>query len=57
MSSFSPTQIAELVCTRISHDLIGNIGAISNAMELMEDDPSDVEDLKPLLHLRSFNTV
>ncbi len=45
----SPTLITELVCTRISHDLIGNIGAISNAMELWDDDPSDLGDLKPLL--------
>lgn len=49
MKSFLPTEIAELVCTRISHDLIGNIGAISNAMELWEDDPSDTDDLVPLL--------
>ena len=49
MNSFLPTEIAELVCTRISHDLIGNIGAISNAMELLEDDPSDTDDLVPLL--------
>jgi len=48
-TSFLPTEISELICTRISHDLIGNIGAISNAMELLSDDPSDVEDLKPLL--------
>ena len=34
--------ITELVCTRISHDLIGNIGAFSNAMELLEDDDNDV---------------
>lgn len=33
--------ISELVCTRISHDLIGNIGAFSNAMELLEDDDND----------------
>ncbi len=33
--------ITELVCTRISHDLIGNIGAFSNAMELLEDDDND----------------
>ncbi|HCU58984.1 MAG TPA: histidine phosphotransferase, partial [Alphaproteobacteria bacterium] len=49
MTTYLPTEIAELICTRISHDLIGNMGAISNAMELWEDDPSDVADLKPLL--------
>ena len=35
--------ISELVCTRISHDLIGNIGAFSNAMELLEDDDNDAD--------------
>ncbi len=53
MTAFLPTEIAELICTRISHDLIGNIGALSNAMELLEDDPSDVEDIKPLLESSS----
>lgn len=33
--------ISELICTRISHDLIGNIGAFANAVELMEDDDVD----------------
>ena len=33
--------ITEIVCTRISHDLIGNIGAFANALELMEDDDID----------------
>lgn len=38
--------ITELVCTRISHDLIGNIGAFSNAMELLEDDDNDASFVK-----------
>lgn len=33
--------ISELICTRISHDLIGNIGAFSNAVELLEDGDDD----------------
>ena len=33
--------ITELVCTRISHDLIGNIGAFANAVELLEDGDED----------------
>ena len=42
--------ISELICTRISHDLIGNIGAFANAMELMDDDDTDfVNDLKGTL--------
>lgn len=45
--------IAELVCTRLSHDLIGNIGAVSNAVELLDDDPSSIEDIKPILEISS----
>ena len=49
--------ISELVCTRISHDLIGNIGAFSNAMELLEDDDNDAnfvnESLAMLKHISS----
>ena len=49
MTDIAQTQVAELICTRISHDLIGNIGSISNALELMEDDPSDITDVMPIL--------
>ena len=49
MEKPSSIEIAELICTRLSHDLIGNIGALCNAVELMEDEPSDIDDLKPLL--------
>lgn len=31
------TELAEMVCTRISHDLIGNIGALSSALELVKE--------------------
>lgn len=48
MTEFSPDQIVELVCTRLSHDLIGNIGAVANAVELMEDDDS-LSDVRPIL--------
>ncbi|MBE6450895.1 MAG: hypothetical protein IJF12_03160 [Alphaproteobacteria bacterium] len=51
--SFSSTQVAELICTRISHDLIGNIGAVSNAVELLDDDPESIEDVKPILEISS----
>lgn len=46
-------QLSELICTRISHDLIGNIGAVANAVELLEDDPESVTDVKPILELSS----
>ena len=49
MKQVLSTEIAELICTRISHDLVGGIGTISNALELWEDDPDDVLSLKPLL--------
>ena len=50
---YSSTLIAELICTRISHDLIGNIGAVSNAVELLDDDPECVADVKPILEISS----
>lgn len=46
--------LTELVCTRISHDLIGNIGAFANAVELLEDDDDDfIEDIKSTLKTSS----
>jgi len=33
--------ISELICTRISHDLIGNVGAFANAIELLEDEDGE----------------
>ena len=53
MENFS---ISELICTRISHDLISNIGAFANAMELLEDGDDDGEfaaDIKSTLKLCS----
>ena len=48
--------ISELICTRISHDLIGNIGAFANAVELMEDD--DVDFLTEIKNtLKTSSTV
>lgn len=34
---FKQTELADLVCTRISHDLIGNIGALAGALELIQE--------------------
>lgn len=46
--------ITELVCTRISHDLIGNIGALGNAVELLEDGDNDfLPEIKAMLKLSS----
>ena len=48
------TLISELICTRISHDLIGNIGAVSNAVELLEEGDMDfLDDIKSILKVSS----
>ena len=42
--------ITELVCTRLSHDIVGNIGAVSNAVELLEEGDMDfIDDIKSIL--------
>jgi len=47
--------ISELLCTRISHDLIGNIGAFANAVELMEDEDDDfLNEIKSTLKTSSW---
>lgn len=46
--------ISEVIATRLSHDLIGNIGAVSNAVELLnEGDESDKEDITNILNFSS----
>lgn len=46
----STTELTELVCTRLSHDLIGSIGAISSSLELIEDENGQLdEDTKNIL--------
>lgn len=43
-------QIAELICTRISHDVMGSIGAVGNASELLEEGDMDfIDDIKSIL--------
>ena len=47
-------RICELVCTRISHDIVGNIGAVANAVELLEEDDLDfMDDIKSILKTSS----
>ena len=42
--------VTELVCTRLSHDIIGNIGAVANAVELLEEGDLDfMDDIKSIL--------
>lgn len=38
------TELAEMISTRISHDLIGNIGALSSALELMKENNDELDD-------------
>ena len=46
--------ISEIVATRLSHDLIGNIGAVANAVELLnEGDEDDREDIGNILNFSS----
>lgn len=35
-----PTQLAQLICTRLCHDLAGPIGAVAAGVELIGDDPT-----------------
>lgn len=50
----SDIEISELIATRISHDIIGNIGAVSNAVELLEEGDLDfLDDIKSILKTSS----
>lgn len=54
MNMLSPS-VTELICTRISHDLIGNIGAVSNAVELLEEGDMDfLDDIRSILKTSSL---
>ncbi len=46
--------LSELICTRISHDLIGNIGAVANAVELLEEGDMDfLPEIQSILKVSS----
>ena len=50
----SNTFLAEVIATRLSHDLIGNIGAVCNGVELLkEGDEQDIDDVKNILDFSS----
>lgn len=54
MPSLTKLDISELMTTRISHDLIGNVGAVANAVELLEEGDLDfLEDIKSILKTSS----
>lgn len=48
-----------LICSRLCHDLVGPVGAISNGIELMEmeDDPSEAADALDLLRHSADNAA
>ena len=49
-------KLIELICTRINHDVIGNIGAVANAVELLEEGDMDfLDDIKNILKISSTN--
>ncbi len=46
--------VCELICTRLSHDIVGNIGAVANAVELLEEGDMDfIDDIKSILNVSS----
>lgn len=48
--------ISELIHTRISHDIIGNVGAVANAVELLEEGDTDfLDDITSILKASSFS--
>lgn len=54
MTNLPVTSVSELICTRISHDIIGNIGAVANAVELLEEGDVDfLDDIKTILKASS----
>ena len=53
-NELNSTALAELICTRLSHDIIGNIGAVANAVELLEEGDMDfIDDIKSILKTSS----
>ena len=54
---FTSTELADLVCTRLSHDLIGNIGALSGALELLEDSNNVLDDDTKNILTTATNTL
>ncbi len=46
--------LTQLVCTRLSHDIVGNVGAVANAVELLEEGDMDfMDDIKSILKTSS----
>ena len=55
-SKLNKNLVCELICTRLSHDIVGNVGAVSNAVELLEEGDMDfIDDIKSILGVSSKN--
>ncbi|MBE0532481.1 MAG: hypothetical protein IH626_16775, partial [Rhodospirillales bacterium] len=42
-------RVAQLLCSRVCHDLIGPVGAVASGIELMGEDGSMAEDAMALI--------
>ena len=50
----SETELAELICTRFRQDVIGNVGAVYNAEEILEEGDMDfLDDIRSILKVSS----
>ncbi len=47
--------LSEILMTRLSHDLIGNIGAVANAVELLGEEDNSDEDKKDITNILNFS--
>ncbi len=48
-------KLQEFICTKINHDIIGHVGAVCNAVELLEEDDMEfIEEIKSVLKISSF---
>lgn len=58
-SSDLDLNFTSLICSRLCHDLVGPVGAISNGIELMEmeEDPADAVDALDLLRHSADNAT
>lgn len=44
VAKLTPSSLAALLCARICHDLISPVGALGTAIEILDDDTSDMHD-------------
>ncbi len=51
------TRIAQLMCSKVCHDLITPVGAITNSMEIMQENTPEIDEELLLLALQSANNA